>query len=272
MDALRNPYTPAQGPSPRRSPAATISSRISSWSASGRLERGKPERGGTCPIPGLRGVGKTVLLTNPPEGPLALERGWFPASGEIPPTTPRACAPSWRELARRVLLSMSRVERIKDRARRALGVLKAFTVESPDGFELSLDVEWPWTGVPRTQAISRIDLGRSPSWNWVKRRTRRARASSSCSTRYSVSRPSEPGGLDCRTASCAAQRGLPLALVGGGLPSIFGSRLAGEAKSYAERLFAFPRIGSSSVEAAIEALVLPGARGCQRSTMPSSSS
>jgi hypothetical protein len=52
-----------------------------------------------------------------------------------------------------------------------------------------------------------------------------------------------------------AQRELPLALAGGGLPSI--PRLAGEAKSYAERLFAFPRLGSLSEVAATEALVLP---------------
>ena len=52
-----------------------------------------------------------------------------------------------------------------------------------------------------------------------------------------------------------AQRELPLALVGGGLPSI--PRLAGEAKSYAERLFTFPRIGSLSEAAATDALILP---------------
>jgi len=52
-----------------------------------------------------------------------------------------------------------------------------------------------------------------------------------------------------------AQRELPLALVAGGLPSI--PRLAGEAKSYAERLFTFPRIGSLTDVAAAEALVRP---------------
>jgi hypothetical protein len=52
-----------------------------------------------------------------------------------------------------------------------------------------------------------------------------------------------------------AQRELPLALVGGGLPSI--PRLAGEAKSYAERLFRFPRIGRLDRDAATDALILP---------------
>lgn len=44
-------------------------------------------------------------------------------------------------MSRRVLLAMSRAERVKDRARRALGVLKAFSVSVPGGLELSIDVD-----------------------------------------------------------------------------------------------------------------------------------
>ena len=51
------------------------------------------------------------------------------------------------------------------------------------------------------------------------------------------------------------QRALPVTLVGAGLPQI--PRLAGEAKSYAERLFKFPRIGSLERRQAEEALVGP---------------
>jgi hypothetical protein len=45
------------------------------------------------------------------------------------------------------------------------------------------------------------------------------------------------------------QRSLPVTLVGVGLPQI--PRLAGEAKSYAERLFKFPAIGSLPGEEAM---------------------
>ena len=48
---------------------------------------------------------------------------------------------------------------------------------------------------------------------------------------------------------------LPVLLVGAGLPQLPG--LAGEAKSYAERLFEFPTIGSLLPEQAAEALRLP---------------
>ena len=52
-----------------------------------------------------------------------------------------------------------------------------------------------------------------------------------------------------------SQRQLPLVLAGAGLPNV--ARLAGEAKSYAERLFTFPVLGPLPLEAAQDALILP---------------
>ena len=51
------------------------------------------------------------------------------------------------------------------------------------------------------------------------------------------------------------QRKLPITLVGAGLPQI--AELAGDAKSYAERLFKFPEIGVLSASDAKEALARP---------------
>jgi hypothetical protein len=51
------------------------------------------------------------------------------------------------------------------------------------------------------------------------------------------------------------QRGLPITLVGAGLPQI--AELAGDAKSYAERLFRFPRIGHLEPPDARRALAQP---------------
>jgi hypothetical protein len=53
------------------------------------------------------------------------------------------------------------------------------------------------------------------------------------------------------------QRQLPITLVGAGLPQL--PRLAGEAKSYAERLFQFPMIGRLGPDEAARALVEPAA-------------
>jgi hypothetical protein len=55
-----------------------------------------------------------------------------------------------------------------------------------------------------------------------------------------------------------AQRNLPLLFVGAGLPQI--AALAGNAKSYAERLFNYPEVARLEPEAATDALIKP-ARG-----------
>ncbi|QRV01483.1 ATP-binding protein [Arcanobacterium phocisimile] len=51
------------------------------------------------------------------------------------------------------------------------------------------------------------------------------------------------------------QRALPIALVGAGLPQI--AELAGDAKSYSERLFKFPEISSLTAESARDAFAKP---------------
>lgn len=53
----------------------------------------------------------------------------------------------------------------------------------------------------------------------------------------------------------AAQRKLPVMLVGAGLPQL--RRHMGDAKSYAERLFDFPEVGALSQEAAAQAIRKP---------------
>ncbi|MGH9595904.1 MAG: ATP-binding protein, partial [Edaphobacter sp.] len=52
-----------------------------------------------------------------------------------------------------------------------------------------------------------------------------------------------------------SQRNLPLMLVAAGLPLILG--LTGRSKSYAERLFSFPAVGTLSEEAAVAAIQSP---------------
>jgi len=56
----------------------------------------------------------------------------------------------------------------------------------------------------------------------------------------------------------AAQRRLPVTLIGSGLPQLVGH--VGSAKSYAERMFSFPEVGPLSGEAARKALEAPAAR------------
>ena len=51
------------------------------------------------------------------------------------------------------------------------------------------------------------------------------------------------------------QKGLPLAIIGAGLPQLLG--LAGNSKSYAERLFTYPAIGALAEADAVEAIENP---------------
>ncbi|MBF0249618.1 MAG: ATP-binding protein [Alphaproteobacteria bacterium] len=58
------------------------------------------------------------------------------------------------------------------------------------------------------------------------------------------------------------QRQLPIIFFGAGLPQL--AALSGEAKSYAERLFAYPHIGALDEEAAIDAITQPiKGEGCE---------
>lgn len=244
MDALRNPYTPGAGTKP---PAlAGRDDQLAQFELMlGRLQRGKPER--SMMISGLRGVGKTVLLTTFED--LARERAWFPALGEIRHDT--RLRPLVARMARTVLLSMSRTERVKDRIRRALGALKAFTVTTPDGLELAIDVD-ALTGVADSGDLE-YDLGELFLEIGHAAKDAGTGVVFLLDEIQFLDRPSFEALISALHR--ATQRDLPLAMVGGGLPSI--PRLAGEAKSYAERLFTFPRIGSLTEDAAAEALTLP---------------
>ena len=62
----------------------------------------------------------------------------------------------------------------------------------------------------------------------------------------------------------ASQKGLPLVLFGAGLPQLAG--LAGDAKSYAERLFDYPAVGELPPDAAKEAIERPVEREGARIT------
>ena len=84
----------------------------------------------------------------------------------------------------------------------------------------------------------------------------RAPASRSCSTRCSSCSPVEFEAL-ITALHRTVQRQLPVTLVGAGLPQL--PRLAGEAKSYAERLFKFPHLGRLSTAEAEAALAQPAA-------------
>ena len=244
MDPVRNPYTPGAGTRP---PALVgRDDEIDAMDVSlQRLLLGRDGRGQM--LTGLRGVGKTVLLNEFEQ--LADARGFFHEHIEVSEDGDLA-----RGLAaafRRIVLSMDARRRIGARVQRALGVLKAFNVRLPDGLELNIDVE----AVPGPADSG--DLAADLAGLFVE--LGQLARDHQTGVLFTID---ELHYVDLGTLTAlvvglhrAAQLGLPITIAGAGLPSL--AALTGEAKTYAERMFTFPTIGTLTDDLAVEALATP---------------
>jgi hypothetical protein len=242
VDPIRNPYAPGAGSRP---PALTgRDSEVEAFHLLlQRLLLGRSEK--SMIITGLRGVGKTVLL-NTFEG-MAEDAGFRIATTEV--THETEFKPLMARMVRRVLLSIDPLERMKRAALRAAGILKAFSVTLPDGASLGLDVE-PLAGKADSGELGE-DLADLFVALGAAAQERQLGVVFLMDEIQFLDRPE----LESLIAALhrVAQRGLPLTLVGAGLPQL--PALVGTAKSYAERLFNFPSIGrldEASARAAIE--------------------
>lgn len=244
MDPIRNPYTPGAGSRP---PA--LAGRDAELEAFRilleRLRRGRPEK--SMIITGLRGVGKTVLLNT--FGSIAEEARFATAFTEI--THETEFRPLMARIIRRVLLTLSPVNRMKERARKAAAVFKAFTLKLPDVPEISVDVE------AALGLADSGDLGEDLADLFVEVGRAAADHDSGVVLLFDEIQFLSRAELEALIAALhrTAQHALPFTLVGAGLPQI--PELTGAAKSYSERLFDFPCIGSLSHDDARQALVVP---------------
>ncbi len=198
-------------------------------------------------ITGLRGVGKTVLL-NTFEA-IAEEAGFRTAKSEI--THETEFRPLIARLARRALLAISPASRMRERARQAAAVFKAFTLRTPEGFEIGVDVD---------ALIGRGDsgdLGEDLSDLFVALGEAAAEHETGVVFLLDEVQFLARGELEALIAALhqVSQRELPLTLAGAGLPQL--PALTGAAKSYSERLFRFPAIDRLPAPAARDALELP---------------
>jgi hypothetical protein len=163
-----------------------------------------------------------------------------------------------RELAlhfRRALLEMAPREKWRSRMHRAAGVLRSFTV--------SIDQEGTLTAGLNAEAVQ----GRADSGVIDLDLTDLVVAVGEAAKEHGVGVVLLIDEIQfltrvqlealIRSLHKAVQRSLPISMVGAGLPQI--AELAGEAKSYAERLFKFPEIGSLSDVDGAKALRDPAA-------------
>jgi hypothetical protein len=247
MDPRKNPYAPGAGTKP---PALVGRDRqIESFDILlERLENGYVEQ--SMIVTGLRGVGKTVLLDVFREK--AEARDWATVEWEVEKNV--TFAPRLAAQVRRALLQIAPKARWTDRLLRAAAILKSFTVTfNPDGaMTAGLDVE-ALAGLGDSGALSE-DL------TDLLVATGEAAQDQGVGVVFLIDeiqflQPPELEALIVALHKCT-RRSLPITLVGAGLPQI--PRLAGEAKSYSERLFRFPRIGElDAATYARDALILP---------------
>lgn len=241
---MRNPYSPGAG----TRPPALVGRDDEIESMDIALQRLRLGRDGRSQmLTGLRGVGKTVMLNEFEQ--LADARGYFHEHvevGEDGDLTPRLAS-----AFRRVLLSMDARRRIGARVRRALGVLKAFSVRLPNGPELAIDVDAVYG--PADSGDLATDLSGLFVELGEVARDHDIGVLVTIDELHYVMLPT----LEALVMGLhrAAQLRLPITIAAAGLPSL--ATLTGEAKSYAERMFTFPVIGSLADPQAQEALVVP---------------
>jgi hypothetical protein len=153
---------------------------------------------------------------------------------------------------RQTLFKLSRLEQAKDVAKRGLGVLRSFakTFKVKMG-EVEISIE-PETGTADSGSLE-TDL---PEVLLAVANAAQGAGSAVALCIDEVQYLSEPD-LAALIVSChkMAQKNLPLVVFGAGLPQI--AALAGEAKSYAERLFDYPPVGQLTDAAARYALATP---------------
>lgn len=243
-----NPYTPNAGARP---PALVgRDAQLEAFEVLlDRLRRGHTEQ--SLLITGLRGVGKTVLLGAFEER--AREREWTTVEAEI--TKNVEFGLRMAQLARRALLQVAPKARWKDRGRRAAAVLKSFQLTvSPQG-ELTF-------GLDADAAEGLADsgsLGEDLTDVLVALGEAAQEQDRGVVFLFDEVQFLSLAELEALIAALhkTVQRQLPITLVGAGLPQL--PRLAGEAKSYAERLFQFPMIGRLNADEAARALTEPAA-------------
>jgi hypothetical protein len=247
MDPIKNPYSPGAG-SPPPELAGRDKVREQAHIAMARIQIGNPAK--SVLMVGLRGVGKTVLLDKIRRD--ADARGMQTISMEAPEgrSVPALLAPQLRI----ALLRLSRIEHAKAVAEKGLRALAGFAKALKFKFgdiEVGIDFD------PEPGLADNGDL----QGDLTALLEQVGNAAKSANTALVIFidelqyvAQDQFAALISALHRCS-QSSLPLTLVGAGLPQL--RALAGEAKSYAERLFDYPMIGPLSDEDAALAITKP---------------
>lgn len=247
MDPIKNPFSPGAG-----TPPPELVGRDSILQQSrillGRIKAKRPEK--SLLLTGLRGVGKTVLLNEIEH--LAKQEGYRTVLIEA--IEGRSLGELLVPHLRRLLFELDRLAGAGDKVKRGLAVLRSFISAikvTVDDTSFGLDIE-PEKGAADSGDLQ-VDL--PPLFEAIGEAAQdRGVAVALFIDEVRYFDQQELGAV-IMAMHRIQQRQLPLVLLGAGLPILPG--LAGDAKSYAERLFDFPDIGALSSEEAGRAVREP---------------
>ena len=244
MNPILNPFSPGAGAPPPELVGRTPlieGARV----LFGRTLNRRPEK--SLLLTGLRGVGKTVLLNEMERE--ARSMGFRTISIEAHENKP--LGPLLAPYLRSLLYELDRLAGAGDRVKRGLRVLRSFLGGlriSYGDVEIGLDID-PDRGSADSGDLE-IDL---PNVIAAVGEAAEERGSAIAifidEVQYFTEK--ELGAL-IMAMHKVQQRQLPVVLLGAGLPVLPG--LAGESKSYAERLFSFPEVGALTESDAARAL------------------
>lgn len=247
MDPASNPFAPGAGaPPPELAGRDELLETVRII-----LERVRARRAAKSVLMiGLRGVGKTVLLDRMRDNAEAVGIHTLRIEAPESRSLPALLAPELR----RALLRLSREERAKALATRALrglaGFARALKVQYQD-ISVGLDFD-PEPGLADNGDLEHDLQALLEVAGAAAQEAGTALAMFIDELQYV--QEEELAAL-ITALHRAAQRQLPIVLVGAGLPQLRGRM--GRAKSYAERLFDFPEVGPLSHEAAELAIGKP---------------
>lgn len=247
MDPVENPFAPGAGTPPPEL-AGRDELRETIRVAVERVRRGLPAK--SILMVGLRGVGKTVLLDRMRDDTESSRIHTLRVEAPEERSLPAMLAPELRQ----ALLRLSRNEQAKEVAKRALrglaGFAKALKVKYADievGFDLEPELGLADNGDLEHDLAALLEVVGAAAKN----------AETALILFIDELQYVEEDELAALITALhrAAQRRLPVMLVGAGLPQLRGRM--GRAKSYAERLFDFPEIGALEDPQATIAIAKP---------------
>jgi hypothetical protein len=234
MDKIRNPFSPGAG-----SPPPELAGRESILEQArvlfGRVLAKRPEK--SMLLTGLRGVGKTVLLNEIER--TAQATGFRTILVEAHEGKPLSVllVPHLR----RLLFELDRLKGAGDKVRQGLGVLRSFigSIKVKVGdLDIGLDIE----PEPGSADSGDLEVDLPNLFVAVAEAAQERHAAVALFIDEIQYFSSYELSALIMAMHKMQQRQLPLVLVGAGLPILPG--LAGESKSYAERLFSFPMVGA----------------------------